>query len=58
MKVLKISFNVLKFVNVIYEKRVKKSLIKVDNIFDYELLLQKDIQYSGIIYLSQFEQWK
>ena len=39
MKVLKISFNVLKFVNVIYEKRVKKSLIKGDNIFDYELLL-------------------
>ena len=45
MKVLKISFYVLKFVNIIYWKTFKKSLIKVDNIiydshFDqYEKLL-------------------
>ena len=57
-KVLKISFYVLKFVNVIYEKSYKKSLIKLDNIFDYDLLWLKDIQYSGIIYLSHFEKWK
>ena len=58
MKVLKISFYVMKFVSIIYEKTFKKSLIKVDSVFDYELLWLKDIQYSGIIYLCHFEQWK
>ena len=38
MKVLQISFYLLKFVNIIYQKTFKKSLIKVNNIFDGELL--------------------
>ena len=58
MKVLKISLYVLKFVNIIYQKTFKKSLVKVDNIFDCELLWLKDIQYSDIIYDSCFDQWK
>ena len=58
MKVSKISFYVLKFVNMIYQKTFKKSLIKIDNIFNCELLWSKDIQYSDIIYDSRFDQWK
>ena len=58
IKVLKISFYVLKFVNIIYQKTFKKSLIKINNIFDGELLWLKDIQYSDIIYNSPFDQWK
>ena len=57
-KVLKISFYVLKFVNIIYLKTFKKSVIKINNIFDGELLWLKDIQYSDIIYNSRFDQWK
>ena len=34
MKALKISFYVSKFVDIIYEKTFKKSLIKVDNILE------------------------
>ena len=48
----------MKFVNIIYEKIFKKSLIKVGNIFDCESLWLKDIQYSDIIYDSRFDQWK
>ena len=55
---LKISLYVLKFVNIIYQKTFKKSLIKVDIIFGCELLWLKDIQYSDIIYDSRFDQWK
>ena len=44
MKVLRISFYVLKFVKIIHENTFKKSLIKVDNIFDRELLWLKDTQ--------------
>ena len=40
-EVLNISFYVLKFLNIIYEKTFKKSFIKVDNIFDCELLWLK-----------------
>ena len=58
MKVLKINFYVLKFVNIIYEKTFKKSLIKVDSISDWELLWLKDIQYSYIIYDSRSDEWK
>ena len=57
-KVLKISFYVLKFANVIYQTAFKKPLIKINNIFDGELLWLKDIQYSYIIYDSRFDQWK
>ena len=56
IKVLKISFYVLKFVNIIYQKTFKKPLIKINNIFDGELLWLRDIQYSDIIYDSRFEQ--
>ena len=38
MKVSKISFYVLKFVKIIYQKTFKKSLIKINNIFVCELL--------------------
>ena len=38
IKVLKISFSVLKFVNIIYQKTFKKPLIKINNVFDGELL--------------------
>ena len=38
IKVLKISFYVLKFVNIIYQKTFKKPLIKINNNFDGELL--------------------
>ena len=57
MKVLEISFYVLNFVNIIYEKTFKKSFIKVD-IFDCELLWLKNIQYSDTLYDSRFDQWK
>ena len=53
-----ISFYVLKFVNIIYQKSFKKALIKISNIFDGELLWLRDIQYSNIIYDSRFDQWK
>ena len=43
IKVLKISFYVLKFVNIIYQKTFKKPLIKINNIFDGELLWLRDI---------------
>ena len=56
MKLLKISFYVLKFVNIIYMKTLKKYLIKIDNIFDCELLWLKDIQYGDIIYDRRFDQ--
>ena len=58
IKVLKISFYVLKFVNIIYQKTFKKPLIKINNIFDGELLWLRDIQYKDIIYDSRFDQWK
>ena len=58
MKALKIRFYVLKLVNIIYQKNFKKSLIKINNIFDGKLLWFKDIQYSDIIYDSRFDQWK
>ena len=58
IKVLKISFHVLKFVNIIYQKTFKKALIKINNIFDGELLSLRDIQYGGIIYDSRFDRWK
>ena len=58
IKVLKISFYVFKFVNIIYQKTFKKPLIKINNIFDGELLWLRDIQYSDIIYDSRFDQWK
>ena len=46
----------MKFVNIIYQKAFKKPLIKINNIFDGELLWLRDIQYSDIIYDSRFEQ--
>ena len=58
IKVLKISFYVLKFANITYQKTFKKSLIKINNILGGELLWLKDIQYSDIIYDSRFDQWK
>ena len=48
----------MKFVNIIYQKTFKKPLIKINNIFDGELLWLRDIQYSDIIYDSRFEQQK
>ena len=57
-KVSNISFYVLKFVNIIYQKSFKKALIKINNIFDGELLWLRDIQYKYIIYDSRFDQWK
>ena len=57
MKLLKTSFYVLKFVNIIYEKTFT-SLIRVDNISNCELMWLKDIQDSDIIYDSRFDQWK
>ena len=56
IKVLKISFYVLKLVNIIYQKTFKKPLIKINNIYGGELLWLRDIQYSGIIYDSRFDQ--
>ena len=44
--------------NIIYQKTFEKSLIKINNIVDCELLWMKNIQYSGIIYDSRFGQWK
>ena len=58
IKVLKISFYVLKFVKMIYQKTFKKTLIKINNIFGDELLWLRDIQYSDIIYDSRFYQWE
>ena len=58
IKVLKISFYVLKFVKMIYQKTFKKTLIKINNIFGGELLWLRDIQYSDIIYDSRFYQWE
>ena len=49
IKVLKVSFYVLKFVNIIYQKIFKKPL-KINNIFDSESLWLRDIQYKDIIY--------
>ena len=57
IKVLKISFYVLKFVNIIYQKTFKKPLIQI-NIFDGELLWLRDSQYKDIIYDTRFDQWK
>ena len=57
-KVLKFSFFVLKFENIIYQKTFKKLLIKINNIFDGELLWLRDIQCKGIIYDSGFDQWE
>ena len=48
----------MKLLNIIYEETFKKSLIKVDNIFDFDLLWLKDIQYGDIIYDNHFDQWK
>ena len=48
----------MKFLNIIYQKTFKKSLIKINNIFDGELLWLRDIQYKDIIYGSRFDQWK
>ena len=48
----------MKFVNIIYQKTFKKLLIKINNIFDGELLWLRDIQYKYIIYDSRFDQWK
>ena len=48
----------MKFVNIIYQKTFKKPLIKINNIFDGELLWLRDIQYSDIIYDSRFYQWE
>ena len=48
----------MKFVNIIYQKTFKKPLIKINNIFDGELLWTRDIQYKDIIYDSRFDQWK
>ena len=50
IKVLKISFYVLKFVNITYRKTFRKPLIKINNIFDGELLWLRDIPYGDIIY--------
>ena len=58
IKVLKISFYVLKFLKMIYQKTFKKTLIKINNIFGGELLWLRDIQYSDIIYDSRFYQWE
>ena len=57
IKVLKIRFYVLKFVNIIYQKTFKKPLIQI-NIFDGELLWLRDSQYKDIIYDTRFDQWK
>ena len=57
IKVLKISFYVLKFVNIIYQKTFKKPLIQI-SIFDGELLWLRDSQYKDIIYDTRFDQWK
>ena len=54
IKVLKISFYVLKFMNIIYQKNFKKPLIKINNIFNGELLWLRDIQYKD----SRFDKWK
>ena len=48
----------MKFLNIIYQKTFKKSLIKINNIFDGELLWLRDIQYKDIIYGSRFDHWK
>ena len=47
----------MKFVNIIYQKSFKKPLIKINNIFDGELLWLRDTQYKDIIYDSRFDQW-
>ena len=44
--------------NIVYEKTFKKYLIKVNNIFDYEFLWLKDLQYIEIIYQGHFNQYK
>ena len=54
IKVLKISFYVVKFMNIIYQKNFKKPLIKINNIFNGELLWLRDIQYKD----SRFDKWK
>ena len=56
IKVSKISFYALKFVSILYQKTFKKPLIKINNIFDGELLWSRDIQYKDIIYDSRFDQ--
>ena len=55
MKVLKVSFYVLKFMNIVYEKTFKKYLIKVNNIFNCEFLWLKDVQYIETIYQCHFD---
>ena len=55
IKVLKISFYVWNFVNIICQKTFKKTLLKINNISDGELLWLRDIQYSDIIYDSRFD---
>ena len=49
IKVLKISFYVLKFLNIIYQKTFKKSVIKINNIFDGELLWLRHTQCKDIV---------
>ena len=58
IKVLRISFCGLKFVNIVYQKTFKKPLIKINNIFNDELLWLRNIQYIDIIYDSRFDQWE
>ena len=48
----------MKFVNIVYQKTFKKPLIKINNIFNGELLWLRNIQYSDIVYDSRFDQWK
>ena len=57
IKVLKVSFYVLKFLNTIYQKLLKKDFIKVETFYDCELLWLMEIQCS-IINSSNFNQWK
>ena len=40
--------------NIIYQKNFKKPLIKINNIFNGELLWLRDIQYKD----SRFDKWK
>ena len=44
--------------SIICEKTFKKSLIKINKIFDGELLWLIDLQYSDVIHDSRFDQWK
>ena len=44
--------------NIVYQKTFKKPLIKINNIFNGELLWLRNIQYIDIIYDSRFDQWE